>query len=1278
MPNSSVLNDDRVGELPLSNDLSTAAKKTRILSGLKSATLVSLGQLADDGCTTTITTPELVVKKKGKIILRGKRNYHDGLYDIPIYKTKIAPDNYIIPTLKYIPTKSTSCDTDFPPPKTNNKHKMVLIRNPYDVNIISNKCMQSVLQTTMHKDHKINVILRKQQKSADLAEFLHGCCCSPVSSTFITAIKNNHFLTWPGLTAQLIAKHLPRNRATAKGHIHQEAQGLQSTKKIDNDSYIKTIRNNISRLTRGNKGVNIKQLLEEDMEKDAFPPSPTPNVKTNDVCYLLVENNPKNMGYIDLTGRFPSKSAKGNQYIIVAYHYDANAIYAHPIKNRESSTITTAWSTINTKFTIAGVKPNTYIIDNEASLQLKTAMKTEKISHQLVPPHNHRANLAERAIQTFKNHFKAAMATADPDFPLAQWDLLLEQVNITLNLLRASRSNPKLSAYAYLFGNLDFQATPLAPPGTRVVAFKPTNTRTTWGANGEDGWYVGPALEHYRCVSVFFPLTRSVRQVDTVRYFPHTIPFPKVSLEDHLRQAGSDIVRILSHPPSTLTPDLESGDSISNAILKLGKILNTADKIPKLKQRIDSVPLPRVKETTWPGSVTPPRVNKPELSRTPPQASSLKKLKNKQIMQNLLDRLPKQNWQKNNIGSNDYNLRSKTRSQSFKSTAAKYLLAQHIFSSPSSMHIYDETGKKMSIDKLVNGTDKHIWIKSLSMELGRLAQGNIHGVTSTDTIDFILKQDVPLNEKVTYASCVCDHRPLKPEKYRVRIVVGGDRLDCDIDSGAPATNLAEFKLLINSVISDAKNGAQFLSCDLKDFFLASPMKKPRYMKMKASIFPPDIIDQYNLNHKIAKDGYIYIKIKKGMYGLKEAAVLAYNQFSDFLNRYGYSHVPGTAGVWKHATKRTAFCLCVDDIALKYYNKEDLAHFLTALKNHYDYHMDHEGMNYIGLTLDWNYQQGYVDISMPTYIPKLLAKLNHPRPKKPQYSPHEHYLVKYTKKGERQLTRATDTTPLLDKKETTRIQSIVGALLYYGRSIDNTILPALNDIAMFQSKPTEHIRDKCTRLLDYVSTFPNVTLRYHASNMHLHVDSDAAYLVAPKARSRIAGFYYFKKDTDGNTIFAPNHPILVECRCLRHVVSSAAEAETAGVFHNAQISIQLRRILHAFGHPQPATAIKTDNATAHGFVHNNMHLRKSKTWDMRYYWLRDRETQKQIKVYWKRGLDENDPNLGDYHTKHHSTIHHKGVRPLYVRDHLINNISTLQQASSVLRGCIIPVRDPYTD
>ena len=78
--------------------------------------------------------------------------------------------------------------------------------------------------------------------------------------------------------------------------------------------------------------------------------------------------------------------------------------------------------------------------------------------------------------------------------------------------------------------------------------------------------------------------------------------------------------------------------------------------------------------------------------------------------------------------------------------------------------------------------------------------------------------DVPLNENATYAQCVCDHRPLKPEPFRVKIVVRGYKLDCKIDAGAPTTHLAEFKILVNNVISDRKEGAKCLSCSLKSFF----------------------------------------------------------------------------------------------------------------------------------------------------------------------------------------------------------------------------------------------------------------------------------------------------------------------------------------------------------------------------------------------------------------------------------------------------------------------------
>ena len=73
------------------------------------------------------------------------------------------------------------------------------------------------------------------------------------------------------------------------------------------------------------------------------------------------------------------------------------------------------------------MKPKTWVMDNECSIDLQTALQIEDIEWQLVPPHNHRANAAERAIQTFKHHFKACLSTIDPDFPLCEWDRLLHQ-----------------------------------------------------------------------------------------------------------------------------------------------------------------------------------------------------------------------------------------------------------------------------------------------------------------------------------------------------------------------------------------------------------------------------------------------------------------------------------------------------------------------------------------------------------------------------------------------------------------------------------------------------------------------------------------------------------------------------------------------------------------------------------------------------------------------------------------------------------------------------------
>ena len=134
--------------------------------------------------------------------------------------------------------------------------------------------------------------------------------------------------------------------------------------------------------------------------------------------------------------------------------------------------MTQAWLHIHARLEHHGNAPQLYILNNEVSYEFKAALRKKNVTFQLVTPHVHRRNAAERAIRTFKNHFISVLATADPEFPVAEWDRLLPQAELTLNLLRPCRLNPKLSAYAYLFVSFEFNRTPLAPAGMKVLVHK--------------------------------------------------------------------------------------------------------------------------------------------------------------------------------------------------------------------------------------------------------------------------------------------------------------------------------------------------------------------------------------------------------------------------------------------------------------------------------------------------------------------------------------------------------------------------------------------------------------------------------------------------------------------------------------------------------------------------------------------------------------------------------------------------------------------------------------
>ena len=140
----------------------------------------------------------------------------------------------------------------------------------------------------------------------------------------------------------------------------------------------------------------------------------------------------------NLPGRYPVTSARGHKYLFVMYDFDANYIHATPIKSQKSEELVKVFTESYAILTKHGFRAKSVRLDNEISKEFKDHLSSINFPFQLVSPGDHRANPAERATQTFKNHFIAMLSGTNPDFPDNCWDILIPQANISLNLLRSS------------------------------------------------------------------------------------------------------------------------------------------------------------------------------------------------------------------------------------------------------------------------------------------------------------------------------------------------------------------------------------------------------------------------------------------------------------------------------------------------------------------------------------------------------------------------------------------------------------------------------------------------------------------------------------------------------------------------------------------------------------------------------------------------------------------------------------------------------------------------
>eukprot|EP00956_Cyclotella_meneghiniana_P019401 scaffold33215_cov93-Cyclotella_meneghiniana.AAC.1 len=377
--------------------------------------------------------------------------------------------------------------------------------------------------------------------------YLHAAAGFPTKATWLKAISKGFYSTWPLLTSKNVNKYFPESEETQKGHMRQMRSGVRKT----------------NRKIRFVMNGDEQELEEIDDSIRAL------QARKNDIRIKIYDCSES--VYTDQTGQFPITSRRHYKYIMVMCEIDGNQILMEPMVNRKDHHIISAWKRLMERLKRQGIYPKHQYLDNEASEQYKKAIEEANMTYQLATPHMHRANIAERSIQTGKNHFKSILAGVDDSFPLNEWDMLLPQAEMTLNMLRSSNVSPNVSAYMYAYGTHDYNAHPLAPLGCAVQLFQRPENRGTWSVNSIDGWYIGTSREHYRNYSVICKSTRATRKSDTVWFKHKYLTNPSLTAADHIVNAAKNLT-------DTITSNKPKGLSTSSnaALTKLADIFTKA------------------------------------------------------------------------------------------------------------------------------------------------------------------------------------------------------------------------------------------------------------------------------------------------------------------------------------------------------------------------------------------------------------------------------------------------------------------------------------------------------------------------------------------------------------------------------------------------------------------------------------------------------------------------------------------------------------------------------
>jgi hypothetical protein len=266
-----------------------------------------------------------------------------------------------------------------------------------------------------------------------------------------------------------------------------------------------------------------------------------------------------------------------------------------------------------------------------------------------------------------------------------------------------------------------------------------------------------------------------------------------------------------------------------------------------------------------------------------------------------------------------------------------------------------------------------------------------------------------------------------------------------------------------------------MNMDIQTYYLGTPLERYEYVRIPVSMVPDDIMNEYNL-HSIVHNGYLYVELRKGMYCLPQAGLLANILLSKRLAKHGYIPVPNTHGLWTHTWRPIKFSLVVDDLIAMYVGREHAEHLKAALEENYKRSTDWEGALYCGIKLNWDYAARTVDLSMPGYKAAVMHHLQHPTLAHRQHAPCKMQPINY--KAKVHIAAPACMSAPLTEAQKLKLQQVIGSLLYYAMAVDPTMFVALSTLASAQKKGTAATVEAADQLLDYCATHPEAEVRYH--------------------------------------------------------------------------------------------------------------------------------------------------------------------------------------------------------